>query len=393
MDHDVVRRAQWTSVSLKHAVNAVTSHGLSKRAAALRYGVPRGTLQRHIKRAMEGLGVERKLGRSCILTCEQEDLASRILDMEARLYGLSSEDIRRLVYKFCVKYKIKHNFNDEKCIVGRKWLKCFLRRHPELSIRMPEKTSLARATGFNKAKVDIYFNTLQNELFDEEGSRKIQPANIFNVDETGITICQKAQRIVGKKGKRNIGIVTSAEKGKNIAVVCCVSVSGLYVPPMFIYPRRRVGQEFLDRGPIGAVAEGSKTGWITDELFNKWFQHFRKIVQPQTRESPTLLLADGHVSHTNNLELVEMARKNNVIILIFPSHCTHRLQPLDVAIFKSLKSNYDKQVSKFKGWIIILKYFHRCCCFDKPNHSPPDARIRLALMFSNFHVRNWSMLH
>lgn len=189
-------------------------------------------------------------------------------------------------------------------------------------------------------------------LFDEDGSRKIQPENIFNVDETGISICQKAQRIVAKKGKRSIGIMSSAEKGKNITVVCCVSASGFYVPPMFIYPRRRVGPEFLDRGPIGAVAEGSKTGWITEELFNKWFKHFCKAVQPQARESPTLLLADGHASHTNNLELVEMARKNNVIILIYPSHCTHRLQPLDVAIFKSLKFNYDKQVTRF----IYLKY-------------------------------------
>jgi hypothetical protein len=66
-------------------------------------------------------------------------------------------------------------------------------------------------------------------------------------------------------------------------------------------------------------------------------------VQPRTRSQPTLLLADGHVSHTNNLRLIEKAREN-VTLLIFPSHYTHKLQPLDVAVFKSLKWNYDNEV-------------------------------------------------
>ena len=31
-----------------------------------------------------------------------------------------------------------------------------------------------------------------------------------------------------------------------------------------------------------------------------------------------------------------------MIILSLPSHCTHRLQPLDVAFFKSLNAFYDQ---------------------------------------------------
>ena len=94
-----------------------------------------------------------------------------------------------------------------------------------------------------------------------------------------------------------------------------------------------------------AIARANKSGWITEELFLDWFDHFLKHVQPKARQQPTLLLADGHVSHTNNLTLLEKARENNVMLLIFPSHCTHKLQSLDVAIFKSLKWNYDKEVT------------------------------------------------
>jgi len=48
----------------------------------------------------------------------------------------------------------------------------------------------------------------------------IPPCNIYNVDETGFNICQKSQKIVARKGKKSVGILTSAEKGKNITITC-----------------------------------------------------------------------------------------------------------------------------------------------------------------------------
>lgn len=54
-----------------------------------------------------------------------------------------------------------------------------------------------------------------------------------------------------------------------------------------------------------------------------------------------LLLLDGHVSHTQNIEVIDLARQNGVVILCFPPHCTHRLQPLDVAFVRPLSTYYD----------------------------------------------------
>lgn len=334
---------------MAHAVHAVLVSKMSQKKASKLHDVPRGTLQRRIKKAERGEGVQKRLGTHTVLTCDQEEeLANRLLDMEARLYGLTPEDVRRLVFQFCEMNKISHPFSQDKQLAGRKWMKGFFQRHKELAVRLPERTSLSRAVGFNKPKVTMYFDLLGTTLYDKNGNRMIPEENIYNVDETGFTICQKSQSIVGKKGKKNIGILCSAEKGKNVTVVCCVSASGNYIPPMFIFPRVRVRDEFLYRGPIGAIQRANKTGWITEELFEEWFDHFLKHVQPKSRKEPTLLLADGHITHTNNLTLIDKARENNVIILIFPSHCTHKLQPLDVAIYRSLKWHYDKEVWTFK---------------------------------------------
>jgi hypothetical protein len=171
--------------------------------------------------------------------------------------------------------------------------------------------------------------------------RVIPYSNIFNVDESGFSCVQKPQKIVATKGKKNVGTLTSAERGKTVTVVCCMSGAGTFVPPMFIFPRMRMKQSLMDHSPPGSVGTCTKTGWINEEAFEFWFDHFLNSVRPQSMPQPVLLVMDGHSSHTRNLNVLLKARDNNVIMLCLPSHCTHRLQPLDVSFFKSLNSHYD----------------------------------------------------
>lgn len=338
----------WTEDNLRRAVKQVIVEKMSKKQAALLNNIRRPTLIRHIKKANLGLGVKKQPGRPTVLSEEQEmELVVLIQDMESRLYGLTITDVRRIVYLFCEKNAIPNTFNQQDGMAGRNWIKLFLGRHSDLSVRKPEAVSIQRAIGFNRAKVDIFFDLLEKTCYDASGMQIIPYENIFNVDESGFTCVQKPQKIVATKGKKNVGTLTSAEKGKTITVVCCMSAAGTFVPPMFIFPRMRMKESLMDHSPPGSVGTCTKTGWINEAAFDFWLDHFLRSVRPQNMPQPVLLVMDGHSSHTRNLNVLLKARDNNVILLCLPSHCTHRLQPLDVSFFKGLNSRYDEALRKW----------------------------------------------
>ena len=60
-----------------------------------------------------------------------------------------------------------------------------------------------------------------------------------------------------------------------------------------------------------------------------------------------ILIMDGHSSHCS-LEFLEFAIENGIVILIYPSHCTHALQGLDVVCFAKFKSAWHKLIRKFE---------------------------------------------
>ena len=64
-------------------------------------------------------------------------------------------------------------------------------------------------------------------------------------------------------------------------------------------------------------------------------QHFIKYVKP-SNECKTLLILDNHSSHLH-FETLNLAKENEIVMLSFPLHCSHKLQPLDASIFGPFK--------------------------------------------------------
>ena len=77
---------------------------------------------------------------------------------------------------------------------------------------------------------------------------------------------------------------------------------------------------------------------MNSELFIDVFKHIKKHTRCN-KDDPILLLLDNHTCHTT-LQTIIFSRDNAIVLLSFPPHCSHHLQPLDIAIFGPKLENY-----------------------------------------------------
>ena len=332
-----VKRKLWCKESMLEAVKSIEDEGKGLREAARIYNVPVETLRR---RVIGITSLDAKPGRDTVLTSEEETrLAQYIVDMCDMGFGLTRQDVMRVAYSIVEKSGREHPFSNG--MAGRAWFDGFRSRNPNLTMRISQPLSYSRATAANKDIIDDFFAKM-GAIYARLNLLS-KPMQIYNVDETGISVVHKAGKVITQIGRKNVWSVTSAEKGKTHTVITCVSASGFVIPPMMIYPRKRMNEKLKQGAVPETLFECSDSGWINEGLYIKWFKFFLAKIPP-TR--PVLLIEDGHSSHIS-IDVIKLARDNGVHLLCLPAHTMHMLQPLDVGVFKSLKSNYSMACKKF----------------------------------------------
>lgn len=327
-------KASWTADDLSNAIDEVRN-GIGQRQAARNHHIPFATFQQRYKTL--GVGAP-SMGRKPVFTKEQEtEISTNVKALANMYYGITPMQLRKLVFEYAERLHIENSFNMEKRMAGIDWLGGFLKRNPSLSVRKPEATSLNRVRGFNKTEVNLFFTNLERVM----SKYQFPPHKIYNMDESGFTTVHETGKIIGIKGQKRLGSITSGERGKTTTVICCMSAAGSYVPPMFIYARQRMVPTLQVNGPPGAIYNCSVNGWTNENLFTIWLKHFNNYATP-TKDEPALLILDNHGSHIT-LDAYNFCRDNNITMLSLPPHSSHRLQPLDVVFFGPLKRAYNRE--------------------------------------------------
>lgn len=120
---------------------------------------------------------------------------------------------------------------------------------------------------------------------------KFQQSKIFNCDETGVSVVHdNSVKVLSQKGKKQVSRITSGERGQNVTVLLSINAAGdLFLPPLFVFPRKRLDNELKKDVPHGSVFIAEESGWITAAGFLKWLEAFVEQVHP-TKEDPVLLI-------------------------------------------------------------------------------------------------------
>lgn len=334
--------ASWTNEAMKQAMKEC-KEGASVRSVSIKYGIPRITLYRHVKSGSE----IKKLGRfkSVFSKMQETDLCAYLKEMDSLFYGLSRKEFKCLVYEYAKKNKIPYPLSWNKfSSAGDDWLMSFQTRNPEIVLRTPEPTSVARVREFNKTQVTRFYKLLEEQL----EKHQIGPESLYNMDETGImTTTNKPPKVLSISGKKKqVGVISSTERGKLTTVICCCNATGSFVPPFISFARKRMQERLLDGAPPGTQAACTANGWTNGETFFQWLKIFIEHVRPSTNKRVVLIL-DNHESH-KFFPALDYASQHHVTFVSFPPHTTHKLQPLDVAVYGPLKKYFEQEVNTFQ---------------------------------------------
>ncbi|GFO42280.1 tigger transposable element-derived protein 6-like protein [Plakobranchus ocellatus] len=328
-----VVRKRHDNATVTKAIDAIKG-GLSFRKASAMFGIPLGTLVDKVK-GRRPLYTEKNTS-SLLTLIEEQKLVEWLIALARSGFGRSVDDLRmtakRLIDIRREKEGSSSSATSEDTTPSRAWAYQFLKRQPQLT--MPVSLGKERAV-ICSAAVRGWFEELRSHCDAIDPELLKSPQRLFNAGETGFSFDPKSRKVIAEKGAKNEYKVISNTK-KQVTVLACTSAAGQYLPPTLIYPYKRVPTKNLLADFPGALIQASDNGWITAPIFFKWLEEcFIPAVKPLPK--PVLLLVDGHPSHTSMVEITEICLENQVVLFCLLPHSSHLIQPLDQALFGSLK--------------------------------------------------------
>jgi hypothetical protein len=126
----------------------------------------------------------------------------------------------------------------------------------------------------------------------------------------------------------------------------CVSASEVTLPPCLIFKGQNLNSGWIpDETPAGWKFITSKKGWTSDLIRFEWLKtHFQPFVS-QTSNSRHLLIIDGHSSHVT-ARFIAYCITSKIDLFLLPLYSSHKTQPLDLSIFRPLKTALNLEVDR-----------------------------------------------
>lgn len=66
----------------------------------------------------------------------------------------------------------------------------------------------------------------------------IDPMKIYNVDKSALSIVQRPQKLFATAVRKQVSVITSAERDSHVTVVCCMCSNGSYISSTQIFPQK-----------------------------------------------------------------------------------------------------------------------------------------------------------
>jgi hypothetical protein len=236
--------------------------------------------------------------------------------------------------------------------LGKGWIDRYIKRHNiHLISHWATGIDRSRHQADSQSKYSLYVELLRSKI----SQYNIEPCHMYNMDEKGFMLGVLTRskwvfsRSMYEDGKMKAHIQDGSRKW--ITLLACICADGTALDPAIIY---QSASSLLQDSWLQAFEpsnrvyfSSSSSGWTNNDIGLVWLkQVFDRSTKAKAQLSYRLLILDGHGSHLTK-EYINHCDQNRILLMIYPPHSTHMLQPLDVVMFKPLSSAYSGEVAAF----------------------------------------------
>ena len=286
--------------------------------------------QNIIDNAFEGcyLNVEDTIEKAIFLRAQRFKLAQKFL-IKIKYYGI----LRDIINKFQV--------HDD----GRSWVYQHI-NELEADIKTPRNIELNRLIACTPSNISYYTSKLFPILM------KINPALRFCADETMLNPTTHRRLIVPNAS--NVPLMPDNVEIPHITAMCCCNVIGDKMPLFIILNSlKKLPNDLKKYEETGdAIFSSTSSGWQTRDTFLwfaicfiNWLTIYRLKLDKTIRNSPAILIVDGHKSRECPVA-IKMLKQNNIKLFVIPAHTSHVTQLFDVGIGSPMKSFFSDMLKK-----------------------------------------------
>lgn len=103
--------------------------------------------------------------------------------------------------------------------------------------------------------------------------------HIYAGDKTGVTTVTGLMKVIAQTGTKVVRTPESGERGQLVTVMAAASAAGHPIPPMYIFPRKKYNDLWVQGGPTGCTGHATSSGWQDKNGFLKFLKHMQSITK------------------------------------------------------------------------------------------------------------------
>lgn len=325
--------ADYSAETLSMCLASIRNGSMTTRAAEALFNIPRRTILNKLKGKHTY-----KPGKQPIFNVEEERIFVECVNILSQFgFPIVEFDLRCLIYDYLGRSgrKVRQFTNN---FPGKEWVRGFLKRNKDLTLRFAVNIEKARAT-VNPANLIEYINNLKQTI------ENVPCENIWNYNEINLSDDPTATKIISRRGVKHPENIRNASEA-SISLMMCGSASGELLAPYAVYKSESMCPSWCQGGLTDCKYGYSQSGWFTVDTFTDWFE---SLLLPKLKnlEGKKVLIGDNFSSHITEY-ILSLCREYNICFVCLPPKSSHLTQPLDVVFFHPMKVTWKKILSSYR---------------------------------------------